>query len=122
MTNTRLAKQCLKAAVEFLSKQPWNRNDADHPFVVDAEGDPTEMIAVVPGRHAKERGLLLHDGPMEAALVEHWGSLLRAMSSLFQSVTGGQDWATMANPLWEVTHFHVFHFPFSIFQKYVKNI
>merc|ERR1719329_671326 len=32
----------------------------------------------------------------------YWGSIPKAMSSLWMATTGGQDWEVLANPLWEV--------------------
>lgn len=43
------------------------------------------------------------------AMIKYWGSVPRAMLSLFRSATGGDDWAITADPLWQAgSHFYFF--------------
>ena len=50
----------------------------------------------------------------KAWMVEHYGSVLKAMVSLYKATTGGIDWGEMAEPMWEAGYFYYFLFLFFI--------
>jgi len=48
------------------------------------------------------------------AAIEHWGSIFKCMMSLYMAITGGSDWAPLAEPLLEIGEAYYFLFLFYI--------
>lgn len=54
------------------------------------------------------------DPETETLMLDHWGSLGGAMITLFEAVSGGNDWSTLAQPLWAAGTFYYVLFLFYI--------
>jgi len=80
------------------------------------------MQAAVSLLHDAENSLVPR-AEVDAAL-EYWGSLPKAVNSMFLSITGGGDWEVYASPLWEAGwHFYIlFEFAISFLVLAVLNV
>jgi len=57
----------------------------------------------------------LPDGADPSELAKYWGGLIRAMTSLFKSISGGMDWEDLLSPLRDIDWFYEPVFAFYVF-------